>query len=372
MTACYTIEAKACIRCAACATIAPRHFQVRQGPAKVLRSAETPREQAACNAAMRICPTQAIVPSTEVIAADAPSRPEPPLLGAEAHAKSVWAGAAATQSPRETSSREHDLYPTVMDVAEHVRWKVSDLPWDRFDPAKATPELKAVVREMAYSEQTTFSATQKFMAAFGKDADFSQWISVWFYEETRHPLVLLKWLQLAGEIHDDDFVQKGRESEPFMPSLVGTLVINIISEMVAAHAYLHMASGKLEPLLYATVTKLAADEGRHGASFFTFARRLIETSATPERDRLDALKVLHFWLNIGNDVSHPVNQAMKRLEVLLPPLGAPPFVPPNDRIAQVIGALTGLELNSAADLPNTMLEHTRKVRALQAAPRAAV
>jgi ferredoxin len=345
MTACfsYSVDAKACIRCAACATIAPRHFQVKQGPAKVLRSAETERERAGCDAAMRICPTQAIHASAEAIAADAPQKPEP-----------------------------KELYPTVMNVAEQVRWKVSDLPWDRFDPAKATPELKAVVREMAYSEQTTFSATQKFMAAFGKDADFSQWISVWFYEETRHPLVLLEWLKLAGEVHDDDFVQKGRESEPFMPSLVGTLVINIISEMVAAHAYLHMASGRLEPLLYATVTKLAADEGRHGASFFTFARRLIETSANPERDRLDALKVLHFWLNIGNDVSHPVNQAMKRLEVLLPPLGAPPFVPPNDRIAQVIGALTGLQLNSAAELQSTMLEHTRKVRALQAAPRAAV
>lgn len=343
MTACYSIDAKACIRCAACATIAPRHFQVKQGPAKVLRAAETPREQASCEAARRICPTQAIHPGAEAGASATPVPPEPTLL-----------------------------YPTVMDVAEQVRWKVSDLPWDRFDPAKATPELKAVVREMAYSEQTTFSATQKFMESFAKDADFSQWISVWFYEETRHPMVLLKWLELAGEQHDDDFVQKGRESEPFMPSLVGTLVINIVSEMVAAHAYLHMAAGRLEPLLHATVTKLACDEARHGASFFTYARRIIENSATPERDRLDALKVLHFWFNIGKDVSHPVNQAMKRLEALLPPLGAPPFFPPNDRIAQVIGALTNLPLESAAALPETMLEHTRKVRALGAAPSARV
>ena len=343
MTAAYCIDAKACIRCAACATVAPRHFQVKQGPAKVLRPAETPREQAACEAAKKLCPTQAILPSAEALAEGGPAPAEP-----------------------------NALYPTVMNVAEAVRWKVSDLPWDRFDAEKATPALKAVVREMAYSEQTTFSATQKFMEAFGKDPDFSQWISVWFYEETRHPLVLLKWLSAAGELHGDDFVMKGRESEPFMPSLVGTLVINVISEMVAAHAYLHMASGRLEPLLHAIVTKLAADEGRHGASFFAFARRLIEQSANPERDRLDALKVLHFWFNIGKDVSHPVNVAIKRLEALLPPLGAPPFIPPNDRIAQAIGALTGLKLDAAADLPDTMLEHTRKVRALQSSPSARV
>lgn len=334
MTASYSIDSKACIRCAACATIAPRHFQVKQGPAKALRPAETDRELKSCEAARLMCPTQAIAPSPVQQAADAPAPPEP-----------------------------RELYPTVMDVAEHVRWKVGDLPWASFDAAKASPGLKAVVREMAYSEQTTFSATQKFMETFGKDADFSQWISVWFYEETRHPLVLLKWLALAGELHDDEFVMKGRESEPFMPSLIGTLVINIISEMVAADAYLHMVGGKVEPLLHAIVLKLAADEGRHGASFFTYARRALEASANPDRDRLDALKVLHFWLNIGKNVSHPVSQAMQRLDVLLPPLGAPPFAPPNDRIAQVVGALTGLQLDSAAALPETMLEHTRRVRA---------
>ncbi len=338
MRACYTVEPGTCIRCGACATVAPAHFQVKQGPAKAVRPATTDREAAACEAARFICPTQAIASAADAEGLDTPAPPEPP-----------------------------ELYPPVLEAAETVRWKLADLPWASFDLSKATPALRAVVREMAYSEQTTFSATQKFMEAFGKDADFSQWISVWFYEETRHPLVLLEWLKRAGEIQSDDFVMKGRESEPFMPSLIGTLVINIVSEMVAAHAYLHMASGKLEPLLQAIVQRLAADEGRHAASFFTFARRLLDQSDKPERDRLDALKVLHFWLNIGKNVSHPVSQTMKRLEVLLPPLGAPPFVPPNDRIAQVIGALTGLKLDKADDLPNTMLEHTRRVRAATAA-----
>ncbi|MBL8956427.1 MAG: ferredoxin [Myxococcaceae bacterium] len=343
MRACYSIEGKSCIRCGACATVAPAHFHVKVGPAKVLRAADGDRELSACEAARLICPTQAI------------------LKGDAQQA------ALETAAPAEPA----ELFPTLLEAAESVRWKLADLPWASFDATKATPALRAVVREMAYSEQTTFSATQKFMERFGTDADFSQWISVWFYEETRHPLVLLKWLQAAGETQNDDFVMKGRESEPFMPSLIGTLVINIVSELVAAHAYLHMASGRLEPLLYATVLKLAADEGRHAASFFTYARRLLDQSEKPERDRLDALKVLHFWLNIGSDVSHPVNQAMKRLEALLPALGAPPFVPPNERIAQVLGALTGLKLDSAGDLPGTLLEQTRRVRAASSATAAA-
>ncbi len=151
-----------------------------------------------------------------------------------------------------------------------------------------------------------------------------------------------------------------------MPSLIGTLAINVISEMVAAHAYLHMLSGRLEPLLSATVQRLAADEARHAASFFTYAKLTLDKSPHKERDVLDAHKVLHFWLNIGKNVSHPVNQTMKRLEVLLPPLGAPPFLPPNERISQAFGALLGVKLDSPADLPDTMLESTRRVRAAAA------
>ncbi len=252
-----------------------------------------------------------------------------------------------------------------MDVAEGVRWKVSDLPWASFDSSKATAPFRALVHEMAYSEQTTFSATQRFMEAFGADADFSQWISVWFYEETRHPLVLLKWLELAGVAVDDQFVQKGRESQPFMPSQTGTLVINIISEMVASAAYLHMSHGAPEPVLRAIATKLSADEARHGASFFTFARRVLAKSSQADRERLDALKVLHFWFNVGQNVGHPVNEAMLRLKPLLEAAGAPPFTPPNDRIAKVIGLLTEIPLETPADLPGHMLEHTRRVRAAQ-------
>ena len=91
-----------------------------------------------------------------------------------------------------------------------MRWKVAELPWAKFEASQARPTLRAMVREMAFSEQTTFSATQRFMQAFGDDADFSQWISVWFYEETRHPQVLLRWLELAGEKPGADFVAKGR------------------------------------------------------------------------------------------------------------------------------------------------------------------
>ena len=331
----YEVDPRACIRCAACATVAPENFSVRAGPAKVRRNPTHAFEGLACEAARDLCPTQAIAVAEASAAVDLPAALAPT-----------------------------DLYSPVMEVAEAVRWKVEEMPWASFDKLKATPGLRAVVREMAYSEQTTFSATQRFMEAFGDDTDFSQWISVWFYEETRHPLVLLKWLALAGEAPGKDFVIQGRASAPLMKSQTGTLVTNIISEMVAAHAYLQMVGGAPEPLITRLVERISADEARHGASFFTYARRIIATSAQPERERLEALKVLHFWFNASKSVNHPVNEAMDRLKALLPAVGAPPFVAPYDRIAQIIGMLTSLPIQNAADIGPQMMAQTRRVHAV--------
>jgi ferredoxin len=327
-----SVDPRACIRCAACATVAPAHFSVGAGPARVFRAPVEASEIRSCEGAAALCPTQAIT-------------------------------VGAPSSDRPGSSLEHDeIYPSAIEVSEGVRWKITDLPWASFSPALATPDLRSVVREMAYSEQTTFSATARFMQAFGDNTDFSQWISVWFYEETRHPMVLLKWMALAGEKPGADFVTRGRVSAPFMKSLMGTLVTNVISEIFAAEAYLGMAISSPEPLLGAISQRICADEARHGAGFFTYARRILETSANPDRERLDALKVLHFWINENQSVSHPVNETMDKVRSLGGGALAP-FTPPLARIAKAVGRLTGLPIDVPADLQPQLVEYTRRVHA---------
>ncbi len=255
-----------------------------------------------------------------------------------------------------------ELYPSVSAIAEGVRWKLTDIPWAAFDLSRATAPLRAMVREMAYSEYTTFSATQRFMDTFGNDTDFSQWVSVWFYEETRHPMLLLKWLELAGEKQDAEFASKGRVSVPFMKSTTGTLVTNVISEMVAAEAYVGFVR-VTEPVLAILAQRIGADEARHGASFFTYARRAIARSPEPDRERLAAMKVLHFWLHAAQTVSHPVNEAVERMRALLPAAGEPPFVPPYDRIVKMVGNLVGLPMRTTADLPAQLEVMMRRVHA---------
>jgi ferredoxin len=54
------VLSRACIRCAACASVAPGLFAVDRGPARVLRAPETEPERRAARAAAILCPTGAV------------------------------------------------------------------------------------------------------------------------------------------------------------------------------------------------------------------------------------------------------------------------------------------------------------------------
>jgi len=234
------------------------------------------------------------------------------------------------------------------DEAEAVRWRMEDIPWQRLDRERATPALRALVREIAYSELTTTTATRRFLAELADDADFTQWISVWFYEETRHPQVLLRWLHELGVAVDDRFVLRGRATAPFMRSRIGTLVTNIISELAASNAYVGLARAG-EPVLAAIARGLAADEARHAASFYAYAHRYLETSEDRERDRRDAIKVLYLWLEDGASVHHPVNEFYARNGDAMTELAFEPTLP-RERITRLIGNLLGLPLTGESSL----------------------
>jgi len=236
------------------------------------------------------------------------------------------------------------LYTPLYDQAEAVRWRMSDIPWAEIEHDAVTPALCALVRDVAFSEQTTFGATRRFLTDLADDVDLTQWIAVWFYEETKHPTVLLRWLHQLGIAVDDRFVQKGRATAPFMRSRMGTFVTNIISEMVAATGYIALRDRSPEPVLARIASCLAADEARHCASFFMYARRHLERSRDADRERRDALKVLFMWFQSNELVAHPVSEFFQRHDVAFD------IATVRDRVTRLIGLLVGLPLTSESDL----------------------
>jgi len=199
------------------------------------------------------------------------------------------------------------LHYELFAAAERVRWRMEDVPWSEIDRSKVTPQALLLVRQIALAELTTYAATRRFLQEFSDDIDFTQWMSVWFYEETKHPHALMRWLHELGEAFTGREMVRGRITAPFMKSRFGMLVTNVISEVHASAGYIGVYRAMEEPVLRQVSRYLAGDEARHATGFFAYARRHFERSRRREEDQLEALKVLHMWLNNNTRVQHPVN-----------------------------------------------------------------
>ncbi len=231
--------------------------------------------------------------------------------------------------------------------AERVRWTFAEIPWEEIDKSAVSPELLRIVRELAASELTTWSATRVFLENFQNDVDFTQWVAVWLYEETKHPYVLMQWLRCLGENFDEQFVTEGRTAQSFIRSQVGTLVLNILSEIQASLIYLNLSRATTEPVLKRITTFLSGDEARHASSFYLYAAKMIAASPHPTAAKIDALKALYFWLTSIADVKHPVAIVSRLLSVegTLRGTGATDYAQAAEaRMRAMIGNLIGAPL----------------------------
>jgi hypothetical protein len=264
----------------------------------------------------------------------------------------------------ETNIYDDGLFYRLFAEAELVRWKMSDYAWSSIRKGDVSSAWIAVARETLVGELTTFSATERFFADFGSDVDFTQWLTVWLYEETKHPSAILMWLDAFGEKFDSRFMLQGRQTLPFMPSKMGTLATNIISEMVAATLYITLASQPgIDPVFKQICQNISGDEARHAASFYSYGKKYLARSETPKQEKLMALKILYFWTTpeLNARVGHPVNmlanryQSMPQLQEAIPAEAMRSAIDNTyKRSCRVFESLLGLELRDAQDVSEHM------------------
>ena len=88
------------------------------------------------------------------------------------------------------------LYPELFKQLEAVRWNMAtDIAWDSFDPAKLTDDQAQTIKMNAITEWAALPATEMFLRDNRDDSDFSAFMSVWFFEEQKHSLVLMEYLR---------------------------------------------------------------------------------------------------------------------------------------------------------------------------------
>ncbi len=356
----YSLTQDKCFRCATCSSLAPGVFAMEAASAKILRQPEIPGEDRACEAARISCPGHAIGRATSETAemaetSETSETASPPMAPRDGGRPSPEDKPGAVSGHVAPASAMEPLFPRLFDESERVRWRMVDVPWDAIEKDKVTPAFVRFVREVALSELTTFSATRRFLTEMSDDVDFSNWAAIWFYEETKHPEALFRWLAAFGQTFDSSTVARSRVSAPFMRSRTGTLVMNILSELFASAGYQDVARHTKEPVLARITKSLAGDEARHGAAFFLFSERAIARSKTPDLERLQAIKVLYYWVRAADHVEHPVNQFHEKvssdpeLSQVLRAIGTD-YGPVLARACRMIGTLVGRPLAGPDDV----------------------
>jgi len=167
------------------------------------------------------------------------------------------------------------LYPELFKQLEAVRWNMdTDIPWDKFDASLLTEDQARTIKMNAITEWSALPATEMFLRDNKDDSDFSAFMSVWFFEEQKHSLVLMEYLRrfrpdlvpTEAELHEVRF-----EFDP-APALE-TLMLHFCGEIRLNHWYRRASEWHTEPVIKAIYETLSRDEARHGGAYLRYMKR---------------------------------------------------------------------------------------------------
>lgn len=272
---------------------------------------------------------------------------------------------STSRQVKQTDNIIKDLkFYNLYEQAEAVRWHYFEIPWDEIDYQKVTPELIEHVKNVVNVEFTTFPGAMNFFREFHDDIDFTQWITVWLFEETKHPSVLIKWLEHFDVSFSSEQMKMRRDVYPVGQSRMGTLCMNIISEMRASGWYLDLTKACDEPVLKIILQKLSGDEARHGTGFYTYAKKIIDTSDNPDLECMRALEMLYVWLVSKIDNRHPAGHFFQNTENQQGLSETTTTFSNADlmdkKICEMFGRLVGVELHTTSEIKPHIRDFAQK------------
>ena len=201
------------------------------------------------------------------------------------------------------------IYPEIFKSMERVRWHTAeDVPWSDFDATMLSDEQAQTIKMNAITEWAALPATEMFLRDNQHDSDFSAFMSVWFYEEQKHSLVLIEYLsrfrpELApteAELHAVRF-----QFDPAPP--LETLMLHFCGEIRLNHWYRRATQWHTEPVIRKIYDLIARDEARHAGAYLQYMRRAIERHGDEARAAFAKVGILMASSARSNRPLHPTN-----------------------------------------------------------------
>jgi hypothetical protein len=201
------------------------------------------------------------------------------------------------------------LYPELFKQLESVRWDMDkDIPWSTFDASQLSDEQAQTIKMNAITEWSALPATEMFLRDNRNDSDFSAFMSIWFFEEQKHSLVLIEYLRrfrpdlvpTEQELHEVRF-----EFEP-APALE-TLMLHFCGEIRLNHWYRRASQWHTEPVIKHIYNTLSQDEARHGGAYLRYMKRAIQNCGNEARAAFAKIGVLMASARRTAQALHPTN-----------------------------------------------------------------
>ncbi|HVJ72742.1 MAG TPA: ferritin-like domain-containing protein [Casimicrobiaceae bacterium] len=201
------------------------------------------------------------------------------------------------------------LYPELFRNFESVRWSMeTDVPWSSFDPARLSDEQARTIKMNAITEWAALPATEMFLRDNQHDSDFSAFMSIWFYEEQKHALVLMEYLRRFRPdlVPTEEELHAVRFEFDRAPALE-TLMMHFCGEIRLNHWYRRASEWHTEPVIRAIYELISRDEARHGGAYLRFMKRAIERFGLEAKRAFAKIGVLMASAARSGKPLHPTN-----------------------------------------------------------------
>jgi hypothetical protein len=206
------------------------------------------------------------------------------------------------------------LYPELFRSLEQVRWNMeTDIPWDQFDASSLTDEQAQTIRMNAITEWSALPATEMFLRDNRHDSDFSAFMSVWFFEEQKHSLVLMEYLRRFKPelVPTEAELDKVRfEFDPAPP--LETLMLHFCGEIRLNHWYRCASEWHTEPVIRQIYKIISQDEARHGGAYLRYMKKALIEEGEPARIAFAKIGVLMASARRTEKPLHPTNLHVNR------------------------------------------------------------
>jgi len=199
----------------------------------------------------------------------------------------------------------HDLFAGF----EKSRWEMGkDIPWEEFDASRLTDEQAQTIKMNAITEWSALPATEMFLRDNKHDSDFSAFMSIWFYEEQKHALVLMDYLRRFRP----DLVPTEKELHAvrftFDPApALETLMLHFCGEIRLTQWYRRASAWHTEPVIKRIYQVISGDEARHAGAYFQYMKRAIERVGDEAKIAFAKIGVLMASSARVGKVLHPTN-----------------------------------------------------------------